>query len=100
MTNVIFTYQRVLFEWDSEKALANRRKHEVSLESAVEIFFDPFLLVVDDEEYVGDELREKVIGMTYDWQVLIVVYVMRDERVRMISARVVTSEERKLYENQ
>lgn len=100
MTNVVYTVQSVIFEWDSEKALANWRKHVVSLESAVEVFFDPFLLVVDDEEYVGHELREKIIGMTRDWQVILVVYVMRNDRVRLISARVVTGEERRLYEDQ
>lgn len=100
MTNVVYTVQNVIFEWDSEKASANWRKHAVSLESAVEVFFDPFLFVVDDEEYVGQELREKVIGMTQDWQVILVVYVMRSDRVRLISARVATGEERRLYENQ
>ena len=100
MTNVVYTVQNVIFEWDSEKASANWRKHAVSLESAVEAFFDPFLLVVDDEEYVGQELREKVIGMTRDWQVILVVYVMRNDRVRLISARVVTGEGRRLYEDQ
>jgi len=100
MTNVVYTVQNVIFEWDNEKASANWRKHAVSLESAVEAFFDPFLLVVDDEEYVGQELREKVIGMTRDWQVILVVYVMRSDRVRLISARVATGEERRLYENQ
>ncbi len=100
MTNVVYTVQNVIFEWDSEKASANWRKHAVPLESAVEVFFDPFLFVVDDEEYVGQELREKVIGMTRDWQVILVVYVMRNDRVRLISARVVTGEERRLYEDQ
>lgn len=100
MADVTHTHQGIVFEWDSEKASINRRKHAVALESAIEVFFDPFLVVVDDEELVGDEFREKVIGMTQDWQVVLVVYVMRDDRVRLVSARTVTSEERKLYENQ
>ncbi|MBK7219733.1 MAG: hypothetical protein IPH95_22400 [Candidatus Promineofilum sp.] len=31
---------------------------------ACEAFFDPFLIVLEDVEAVGDELREKLIGMT------------------------------------
>ena len=31
------------FEWDPEKAQANRRKHKVSFEEAVTVFYDPCL---------------------------------------------------------
>jgi hypothetical protein len=46
------------------------------------------------------ERREIVIGMTVDWRVLRVVYVFRNDRIRVISARPVTAQERKLYEDQ
>lgn len=100
MSDVTFIVQEILFEWDSQKALANVRKHKVYLEDACEAFFDPFLFIVDDEEYVGDELREKVIGMTPDWNLLYIVYVMKDDRVRLISAREATTTEKVLYETQ
>ena len=53
-----------------------------------------------DEEIVDDEEREAVIGMTVDWRLLYVVYVIREEVVRIISARLVTKAERKEYEEQ
>jgi uncharacterized DUF497 family protein len=62
-------------------------------------FQDPFVQVVD-EETVDDEEREAVIGMTVDWRLLYVVYVIRKEVVRIISARLVTKAERKSYEEQ
>ncbi len=56
-------------------------------------------MVVDEEDVEG-ELRESVIGMTVDWRLLYVVYVMHEDVVRIISARVVTATERKRYEEQ
>lgn len=53
-----------------------------------------------DEEIVDEEEREAVIGMTADWRLLYVVYVIRKEAVRIISARLVTKAERKSYEEQ
>ncbi len=100
MSDVHFIHREVVFEWDNQKALANRQKHDLSFETACEAFFDPFLVVLEDTEEVGDELREKLIGMTRDWRIVLVVYVMRADRVRLISARDATAMERKQYEDQ
>jgi len=53
-----------------------------------------------DDETVGSEHRETVIGLTTTWQLLYVVYVLRDDIIRVISARSVTKAEREVYENQ
>ena len=89
----------ILFEWDSKKAVINLKDHGISFETASEVFHDPFVQVVD-EEIVDDEEREAVIGMTVDWRLVYVVYVIRKEVVRIISARLVTKAERKSYEEQ
>lgn len=100
MSDVSFINREVIFEWDNQKAIANLRKHDLSFESACEVFFDPFVVVLEDVEAAGDELREKLIGMTRDWRIVLVVYVMRADRVRLISAREATARERKQYEDQ
>ena len=100
MSDVSFIHREVIFEWDNQKAIANLHKHDLSFESACEAFFDPFLVVLEDVESVGEELREKLIGMTRDWRIVLVVYVMREDRVRLISARDTTSMERRQYEDQ
>ena len=66
---------------------------------ACEAFFDPFVCYLD-EEVVDGELRETVIGLTTTWQLLYVVYVLRDDIIRIVSARLVTKAEREIYENQ
>jgi len=97
--NVKYKLHGILFEWDSKKASTNLKDHGISFETAGEVFHDPFVQVVD-EEIVDDEEREAVIGMTVDWRLLYVVYVIRQEVVRIISARLVTKAERKSYEEQ
>ena len=40
---VHYTLQDIAFEWDSQKAITNFRKHKVKFELAAEAFFDPFV---------------------------------------------------------
>lgn len=97
--NVKYSLHNVIFEWDSQKAALNRRKHDVSFELACEAFFDPFVCYLDDE-IIGSELRERIVGLTTTWILLYIVYVMRDDKIRIVSARLVTKAERETYENQ
>ena len=97
--NVKYSLHNVAFEWDSQKAATNLRKHKVTFELACESFFDPFICYLDDE-IVGSELRERVVGLTTTWLLLYIVYVMRDDIIRIVSARLVTNAERETYENQ
>ncbi|MEZ4869998.1 MAG: BrnT family toxin [Caldilineaceae bacterium] len=96
---VIYTLQEIQFEWESDKALTNIQKHRVAFEHACEVFFDPFFQQ-DDDDIVDGEVRERVVGMTEDWQVLYVVYTLRPDAIRIISARRATRQQRKSYETQ
>ena len=96
---VQYILQNVSFEWDSQKATTNFRKHKVRFELACEAFFDPFVCYLD-EEIVGSELRERLVGLTTTWLLLYIVYAMRGNVIRIISARMVTKAEREVYENQ
>ena len=86
-----------VLEWDVTKAATNRRKHPVSFEKACEVFFDPFVQVVDATDQA--EAREAGIGLTEDWTPLFVVHVVRQgDTIRIISARKATPSERRDYE--
>lgn len=93
---VLFCLQGIEFEWDEDKAAANLEKHGVTFEEAAEAFFDPFHQTGDAT--VDEEPREFIIGYTFDWHLLLVISVERSIRTRIISARPVTRQERKLYE--
>ncbi|NUM77116.1 BrnT family toxin [candidate division KSB1 bacterium] len=89
----------IKFEWDSRKASINLRNHRISFEAGCEVFFDPFVKLVDTETRAG-ELREAVVGMAVNWRLLYVVYTQRGKSLRIISARPATNTERRSYENQ
>ena len=97
--DVSFTLNEIDFKWNGRKAAANLRKHEISFETAAEVFFDPFVHVLDAGT-VESEQREAVIGMTVSWHLLYVVYVENDDVIRIISARLANKAEREAYESQ
>ncbi len=80
--------------------MRNLDKHGMSFETACDVFFDPFVMIVEVQEVEG-ELRTAMIGMTTQWNVLYVVHTVRAHGVyRLISARRATRTERRHYENQ
>jgi hypothetical protein len=83
------------FEWDDEKDKINKRKHGISFSTAKEIFHDVNRLEIYDVQHSDTEDRYNTIGMVDD--VLFVVYVERRDKIRLISARLATEKERRLY---
>jgi len=81
--DVDYWLRGICFRWDRRKAAANVRKHSVRFETASEVFFDPFVRWIE-AEVVGGEERETVIGVTPDWQLLVVVYADRGDSIRLI----------------
>jgi uncharacterized DUF497 family protein len=88
-----------LFEWEVEKAKANLRKHGLSFETACEVFFDPFVRLIDAGS--DEESRDAAVGFSEDSRLLFVVHLIREgERIRIISARMATAREREEYESE
>jgi uncharacterized DUF497 family protein len=76
----------ISFECDPHKARANLEKHGVPFEYAVHVFSDPERLERHDGRTDYGEDRYLTIGLVEDRE-LVVVYTMRNETVRLISAR-------------
>lgn len=91
-----FRLEGIEFEWDSNKAESNFQKHGVRFEEAAEAFLDPFYQVGDASR--EGENRSFILGYSLASRLLLVVYVERSSKLRMISARVATRSERYLYE--
>jgi hypothetical protein len=83
------------FEWDEEKNRINKLKHDISFETAAHVFDDPYYIEMFDFEHSADEERSIAIGMV--GKVLFVVFTERKDKIRLISARIATDEERSLY---
>jgi uncharacterized DUF497 family protein len=88
----------LVFEWDSRKDRANRKKHGVSFSEAMTIFGDRTELMIADPEHSDDEERLISIGLSHKNRLLIVVYTEQGDRIRLISARRVTRREKTQYE--
>jgi hypothetical protein len=84
------------FEWDHGKAAANLRKHGVQFADAVPVLEDELAVTVAEE--TDDEQRWVTVGRDSLGRILVVVYTWRGERVRIISARRATANERRWYE--
>ncbi len=85
------------FEYDPKKAQSNWKKHGVLFADAESVFFDP-LGIHDIDPDSSNEDRFIAVGISNSGLLLVVVYTMRGEEVRLISARRATRREAQSYE--
>lgn len=84
------------FEWDTEKAETNWKKHRVRFRDAVTVLrLDEMAITTIDEH--PDEERYVTIGMSAIGKFLVVVYTYRGTTIRIISARKATKKEKSIY---
>jgi uncharacterized DUF497 family protein len=86
------------FEWDREKAQRNLRKHGVSFDEAVTVFYDPLSATFDDPNRSVGEQRFITIGYSARDRLLVVAHTERGVTMRIISARRATARERRRHE--
>ena len=80
------------FNWDTKKARANLKKHNVSFQLATTVFRDPLTLTIFDDEHSEQEERWVSIGRAENAQTLVVIHTSqwiepKSVKVRIISAR-------------
>jgi uncharacterized protein len=87
-------------EFDTDKATANPLNHEgVTFEEAKAVLLDPYALTREDTQ-ADNEQRFITLGMGAKNRILVVVWTLRDETVRLISAWKANQPQRKNYEQQ
>jgi uncharacterized DUF497 family protein len=87
------------FEWDREKGKRNLRKHGVSFDEAVTVFYDPLSATFNDSDHSVEEQRLITVGSSSRGRLLVVSHTERGNAIRIISARPATAQERKRHEN-
>ena len=85
-------------EWDPHKAAANLRKHGISFNEASSVFGDPFNWEAPGPDHSHEESRFLTVGMSERNRLLLVSHTERGHKVRIISARETTRNERGFYE--
>lgn len=89
---------KVSFTWDDNKAANNIQKHGVAFEEARSVFDNPLAVTFNDPLHSESEPREIIVGHSTKGRLLMVCFVERSSKIRIISARCATKKERKDYE--
>ena len=88
----------VSFDWDKANINKNWERHKVNYKEAEEIFVNKPLKIFKDKKHSQKEFRFSALGITNKKRRLYVSFTIRDKKIRIISARDQSKEERILYE--
>lgn len=86
------------FEWDIKKAKSNLRKHKVSFEEAATALSDPMAATGFDPDHSYSEERYVTFGISELGRLIVVAHTEDNDSIRIISARIASKGERKIYE--
>jgi uncharacterized DUF497 family protein len=86
------------FEWDRRKAATNLRKHGITFDEAVTVFYDPLAATFDDPDHSVGERRLVTVGYSAQGRLLVICHIERRATLRIISARHATAQERTRHE--
>ena len=87
------------FEWDKDKERRNIKKHSISFDEAVTVFYDPLSATFADTDHSIEEDRFITIGYSSQRRLFVISHTERGDAIRIISARPATISERKRHEN-
>ena len=89
----------IRFEWDENKNQINKNKHNISFEEAKTVFYDEDALIINDPDHSIEEERFIILGNSSTANLLVVCHCYResDSIIRIISARIATKNEEKMY---
>ena len=86
------------FEWDEGNLLKNWQRHGVSASECEQIFFNHPLVTAPTARHSQKEQRFYALGHTDGRRRLFVVFAIRRDLIRVISARDMSRKERREYE--
>lgn len=85
------------FEWDQGNINKNR-KHDVEYTECEQIFFNEPIIILDDPKHSFQEERRAAFGVTESGRKLVLIFTLRNKKLRVISARDMNKKEREFYE--
>lgn len=90
--------KKIGFEWDKYNTVKNWAKHEVRPYEAEEVFSDKLAIILDDNLHSRLEQRYIIIGKTRKHRILYIAFMIRNQRIRVISVRDANKKEVVIYE--
>jgi hypothetical protein len=88
------------FEWDEGNSIKNWIRHRVTKGECEQVFFNEPIFVFDDTRHSKEEKRWFLLGKTDADRALFIVFTIRENLIRVISARDMNRKERKIYDEQ
>ena len=88
------------FDWDKGNIDKNWIKHTVSPSECEQVFFNHPLVVQDDLVHSTTEKRFYALGQTDMKRFLFIAFTVRNNLIRVISARDMSRKERRVYSNE
>lgn len=85
------------FEWDKGNSEKNWKKHKVTMKEGEEVFFNTPLQITDDPVHSNKERRYVALGKSKAGRQLFVIFTIRHQFIRVISARDQDKKERSQY---
>ncbi|MBI4318855.1 MAG: BrnT family toxin [Chloroflexi bacterium] len=84
------------FQWDDGN-LEHITKHQVDAAECEQVFFNRPLVISEDEAHSQTEERFRAYGQTDAGRLLFMIFTVRNNQVRVISARDQSKKERKEF---
>lgn len=86
------------FDWDDGNRDKNLLKHKVSNGECEQAFFNEPLIIMPDTKHSQKERRYAAFGLTDENKKLTIIFTVRGNLIRVISARRMNGKERRFYE--
>lgn len=86
------------FDWDQGNKEKNWQKHNVTNKEAEEVFFNRPLEIFEDTKHLQVEERFVAYGITNKRRKLTIIFTIRNDKIRIISARNQSKKEQNIYE--
>ena len=97
----MFDFDSIIgFDWDEGNKDKNWDKHQVDFRECEEVFFNQPLLINEDIKHSFQEKRYYILGRSDTNRALFLVFTLRNNKIRVISARDQSKKERMIYEQQ
>jgi uncharacterized protein len=99
MEGEVFDFDSIIgFDWDEGNRQKNWEKHQVDFRECEEVFFNQPLLISEDIKHSFKEKRYHVLGRSDTNRMIFLVFTIRNNKIRVISARDQSKKERIVYE--
>lgn len=85
------------FDWDEGNKNKNFQKHRISNNECEQVFFNEPLIILDDTKHSQKERRYAAFGFTDEDRKLTIIFTMRSNLIRIISARLMSKSEKTFY---